>query len=306
MNDFENIKQSTDITSFITSQAGGEVKKTGGSISLNPCPFCNHKDCFKIFPGTKSYKCFSCGQSGDMFRFVADYFKIADRYQVLLKASELTGIALTNSHEVKERSAADSAREIIFNRAAEIYNVELLAQPKALDILKETRDYSPKDVKKYRIGFSGMTRNLLYKALKDSFDREAMLSSGLFVEHDGKLFDFFAPKMFVFPHIMGKQVHDFSAKDALKHKKKTAIIPPYRLKAEYRLPNAFFYNQDALYYDPVYIVEGQHDAIQLMRRLDRANVLAMTGNPPGKAIEHLQKHIRGKSVYLAFDQDAGG
>lgn len=319
MNDFEAIKEQTDITQFIVSNAGGDVKRVGSNVHINPCPICGHNDCLTPFQKTKTYKCFSCGSGGSLFNFVEDYFKISDNYQKLLKAAELTGYALTNSNDVKKESGTVTARKDIFNKAASYYHHCCTKSKAALDILRTTRKYSVKTVDEFMIGYSGDTWSGLYDHLKADYDDKTLLASGLVVQRkkgEG-LRDAFLPKMFIFPHYLGRQVVDFSCKDSLKHEKEEKDVIKQRLTAEHRLAkNIWFYNQDALYYDDIIIVEGEHDAIQLMRCLSAAkdaknaekraikkNVLAITGNPSGDAIKYLQRMVKDKNVYLGFDQD---
>jgi len=119
--------------------------------------------------------------------------------------------------------------------------------------------------------------------------------------------DYFIPNLFTFPHILGRQVCDFTIKDARKHlKKKGEDIINYRLRTENRLRNILFMNQDALYHDEVFVVEGEHDAIQLSRALGKRNVVATTGMLSEDQLNCLKKYLADKTVYTAFDLDQAG
>jgi len=306
MNDFEAIKERTDIKQFIPSLVPGEPKKTGSTLGINPCPMCKHKDCFKIFP--TGYKCFSCGSAGNMFNFIQDYFNIASWFDVLRKAAELTGHELKNSEDIKAKSPQLLGHQRIFNKAKDYYRDLLLADKKARSILSNTRNYTTKTIEEFHIGYTGDSWDGLYKFLAGVPEKE-MLKSGLIKTHTngkGGFRDAFGPGLFVFPHFVGKHVKDFSCKDTFKDAKIKAKKDVYnpRLMSEFRIgKDVHFYNQDALYYEQLIIVEGQHDAIQLMRALNKKNVLAITGNPSKDAMGWLLKKIKDKHILLAFDMD---
>lgn len=307
LNDFDIIKERTRIEQFIPSIIQGETSGSGETLGVNPCPICGHKDCFKIFKNKQLYKCFSCDSGGDIFNFIQDYFKLMDWHEVLKRASELTGVALQNPDDIKTKSPRLKQHQEIFNYAAEYYNKKLQADPEALKILSNTRKYTTKTIKEFKIGFTGDTWDGFYQyCRKNTFSNiPALLASGLIKKNNNKFRDAFGPGLFVFPHFVGKHVKDFSCKDAFKHKKKkgdTKYNP--RLQTEYRIGDVYFYNQDAVFHKDIIIVEGQHDAIQLMRNLGTKNVMATTGMPHEKQLAWLKKHVSGKDIYLAFDYDA--
>ncbi|OIN59776.1 CHC2 zinc finger domain-containing protein [Arsenicibacter rosenii] len=67
----ERLRQQADIV-----QITGELIKIrkAGSQYKACCPFHEEKSpSFNINPKTQKYKCFGCGQSGDVFRFVMNF-----------------------------------------------------------------------------------------------------------------------------------------------------------------------------------------------------------------------------------------
>ena len=325
-NDFDEIKSKCTIDSYISQVTNLQLKKSGQSLTLDECPMCKHHDCFRVFVKTQSFKCFSCNASGDLHSFTRDFFNIHDKFEGLKKAAELANYTLTNSKPVEKESKAQTQVQEIFNFAADFYNQQLLGSKEAIQILSQTRNYTIKTIEEFKIGYTGGTADQLYKQLKGKYDEKVLLKSGLFKDKDKKTHDYFCPKLFVFPHYLGKNVADFTIKDSLKHKKKRTADsgqpsakkqPPqspfnkgevinYRLKAEHRLGKVYFYNQDARYHDEFIITEGEHDAIQFMRYLGKKNVMAITGNPSEEALEYLEKICEDKTVFLAFDLDDAG
>jgi DNA primase len=308
MDNFKEIKAQYSIESFIQTVTHKELKKAGSALTLDECPIpgCRHKDCFRIFPGTRTFKCFSCGSSGDLFSFASDFLGIQEKYELLKKVAGILNHELTNSKPVKKQSNEIATREKIFNLAAEFYNNKLLDNEDILKVLSSTRKYTTKTVKEFKLGYTGDKGDELLEYLKNDFTDDQLLQSGLFKLRKNKIHDYFVPKLFVFPHFAGKQVCDFTIKDAFKHEKKTDKVIDYRLEAEKRLCKHSFYNPDALYFNEIILTEGQHDAIQLMRYTGNKNVLAYTGNPSEASIKQIVQHCQNKIVYLAFDQDPAG
>ncbi len=69
-NIFEEIKKSVPIPRYIEALTpSAHIKKMGtGTIRVNPCPICGHKDCFTIDASGMLFKCFSaaCDTAGDV------------------------------------------------------------------------------------------------------------------------------------------------------------------------------------------------------------------------------------------------
>lgn len=306
MNDFDIIKQQNRIEDFVPRVVGKPLKKTGQTLSLGECPMCKHHDCFRIFVKTQTYKCFSCGSGGDLFHFTGDFHGIANNYEILKRAAEHINYTLTNSQDVQKKSPREHKKRLAFQAAAQFYRDTLLANKQAMQILSQTRKYTAKTIEEFNIGYSGDAPDMLIAALSKDFSAEDLVDFGLAKIRKDKPGDYFVAKLFVFPHYLGNQVVDFTIKDSQKAKKKKGETVDYRLMAEHRIGKVYFYNQDALYHDEVIVVEGEHDAIQLMRATGKKNVLAITGNPGEDAIKFLEKSCDEKIVYLGFDNDPAG
>jgi DNA primase len=69
--EIEEIKNRIDIVDFISQYIN--VKRAGRNYSA-VCPFHQEKTpSFMISPDLQMYKCFGCGESGDIFEFVMKY-----------------------------------------------------------------------------------------------------------------------------------------------------------------------------------------------------------------------------------------
>jgi len=68
MDQVEEVKQKTDIVSIINEYV--PLKKAGRNFKAN-CPFHQEKTpSFMVSPELQIYKCFGCGETGDVFNFL--------------------------------------------------------------------------------------------------------------------------------------------------------------------------------------------------------------------------------------------
>ena len=112
-------------------QIGLPIYKEGSHWAMKQCPFCQHKDCFKVTE--KMFQCFSCKQAGNKFKF-----------ESLLKG--------TSYNEAK---AALTKTPILYNEDefnARKNQTTLFNDPENLKWLLETRKISPQVLKQFLVG----------------------------------------------------------------------------------------------------------------------------------------------------------
>lgn len=309
MNCFEQVIEQVALLDLMQHYLTAEkLRKTGNEYSWNPCPFCGHNDCFKVNPSKNLYHCFSCGQSGNAISFVQQQLKLAP----LDAAKEIARVCALkidfNSNGKYRPDAQESKKAEIFQAAADFYRHTLLGDAKALKILLDTRKYGREFIEQFPlIGYTGNQWGLLYHYLSKSYSESDLLASGLIVSREGKTGDFFGPQYFVFFHVAGKEVCDFTLKDALKHSRKRGEErTEYRLQAEHRLKPCLF-NQDALNGNPVFFCEGQNDVLQILNADPRACPVAEMKNlADEERVKQIRQRLKGKTVYLCFDKDDAG
>ena len=64
-----------DLLGLIRSDAGEEGRATGGRIDFGTCPICGHRGCFRFYPQTNTYFCFSDhhpGKGGDALAYIME------------------------------------------------------------------------------------------------------------------------------------------------------------------------------------------------------------------------------------------
>ena len=155
----EEVKSKIDIVSVI----GEHVQLTkAGSNFRGLCPFHSEKSpSFMVSEELQIYKCFGCGEGGDVFTFLEKYegmeFPEALKYLADKAGVKLVARAGDNSSE----------KEILYeinNLAAKFYNFLLVSHPigkVALNYLQEDRKINIDSIKTFNIGFAPANKNVL-------------------------------------------------------------------------------------------------------------------------------------------------
>jgi DNA primase len=162
----EEIKKRLDIIDFIGQYL--QLKKVGVNYSA-PCPFHQEKTpSFMVSPERQSFRCFGCGESGDVISF---YQKIEglDFPEALKLLGERTGVEV--SFKSKEASDKEkTVRDKIFRinlLSAKFFKLTLKSKQgeEALKYLKQ-RGLSDDIIEKFKIGFApdgSKLRDVFYK-----------------------------------------------------------------------------------------------------------------------------------------------
>ena len=155
----EEVKSKVDIVSII----GEHVQLTkAGSNFRGLCPFHSEKSpSFMVSEELQIYKCFGCGEGGDVFTFLEKYegmeFPEALKYLADIAGVKLVSGSYDNSSE----------KETLFeinNLAAKFYNFLLVSHPigkAALNYLLDERKINLDTIKIFNIGFAPANKNVL-------------------------------------------------------------------------------------------------------------------------------------------------
>ncbi len=305
MNDrehIEEIKNRLDIVPIVERQL--KLKKAGKNF-VGLCPFHSEKTpSFIVSPSIQRYKCFGCGESGDIFNFV-EKTEHLDFVDVLEKLAREAGVELKKSDSFNQTFAKIFE---INNIATEFYNKELLINTNARNYVFNKRKFNNEVVKNFIIGYAvGGTKLLEHIKTKGSFSKTELLSSGLFSEKDGNLKDRFF-KRIIFPiHNTQGKVVGFTGRilENSKYGPKYLHTPETNLfkksKLLYGLFQAKTYIREL---DICIICEGTTDAISAHQEGTK-NIVA----PLGTAIaqEQLKLLTRfSKNLLLLMDNDEAG
>ena len=297
----EDIKQTASIVDVINSCV--TLKRAGANYSAC-CPFHKEKTpSFIVNESRNSYRCFGCGEHGDVISFVEKYYNL-DFPQAVERLAAQYGITIEES------------RDQIDDKRDEYYEANRLAARYFFDNLSKTankgyaymtgRGLSAKTMQQFGIGYctdnwTGLTDHLLSKGVS----KETLLTLGLSSEKNGRLYDKFRGRvMFPIINIRGKVV-GFGGRIM------GAGEPKYINSSEssiYLKKNNLYginKSKDAiLKEDCAILVEGYMDCISLYQN-GIENVCASCGAALTPEQAKLLKRYT-KNVVLCYDSDKAG
>lgn len=296
------IKSKNDIVDVISSYISLDEKNKA------LCPFHNdHTPSFSVHSDKQIYKCFSCGESGNVITFVQKFNSIS--FQEALKLlADRAGINL-NIDTPKKVSAYEKYYDIT-NTALKYFKNNLMSTngKEAFEYLKE-RGLNKELINEFNIGLS--TNNKLSSILEKKYSLKDIIDTDLSKEINGKIYDTFQSRI-IFPILdEDNNVIAFSGRKYLIDELKDDRIPKYvnsketiifnKSKILYNLNNALIHIKKQ---KEIIITEGFMDTIRISS-IGYKNVVALMGTAFTK--EHLDKIIKYKcKVVLNLDQDNAG
>ena len=305
---------------FISQELINEIKSKndivdviGGYINLNEknkalCPFHNdHSPSFSVNGDKQIYKCFSCGESGNVITFVQKYNNISFQEAIKILA-ENAGINITLDTP-KKQSAYDKYYDIN-DTALKYYKNNLISSvgTEAYKYLTD-RGLTKELINEFNIGLS--TGNKLSSMLLKKYDEVSLLNVDISKEINGNIYDTFQNRI-IFPIIdEDRNVIAFSGRKYLRDDLNDNTQPKYLNTKEtiifkksnvlYNINNSF---QEIKKSKEIIITEGFMDTIR-MSSIGYKNVVALMGTAFTK--EHLEKIKSYKCrVVLNLDQDNAG
>ncbi len=289
------------------------VDVIGSYISLNEknkglCPFHDdHSPSFSVHAEKQIYKCFSCGESGNVITFVQKYNNISFLEALKLLADRV-GIKLDISSP-KKNTAYEKYYEI--NDTVLKYFKNNLISNDGKEAMKYLTDRGlTKDiVSEFNIGLA--TSNKLSSMLTNKYSDKDLLDIDIVKDINGKLYDSFQNRI-IFPIIdENNNIVAFSGRKYFKVDLEDNTLPKYSNSKEtiiFRKSGIFYNINNALPFikksKEIVITEGFMDTIR-MSSIGYKNVVALMGTAFTK--EHLEKIIKYKcKVILNLDQDKPG
>lgn len=161
----EEVRDAADIVEVV----GDYVKlKRSGSGFTGLCPYHNEKTpSFNVTPRLGIYKCFGCGESGDVFKFVMDQDGIGFT-EAVRQLAERYGVFIPEE-ENEEPAENMQLKEGIYHAlkfAGVYFYRNLIENPEAKKAIQylEKRGYDASVFKKFGLGYSPSGGSDLYKA----------------------------------------------------------------------------------------------------------------------------------------------
>lgn len=302
----DEVKNRCDIVNVISQYIN--LKNSGSNYS-GLCPFHNEKTgSFHVNQKKQIYKCFGCGEGGDVINFVMKIENL-DFIEAVKLLAEKNGIEFKTNLSEADKAKMESIKLIqdIHLKAARFYFANLINSKNAgYDYLRR-RGLSDKIIKKFGLGYSlNSWSSLIDYLLSIGYEKNDLVKSGLVThkENDNKYYDRFRNRV-MFPIFdyrgnvigFGGRVLDNS-------------LPKYLNSPDSLLFNKRFnlyglnYAKKSISNDTLILVEGYMDLISLYEH-GIENVVATLGtaltNEQGKLIKRYAS-----TAIISYDSDDAG
>jgi len=324
MDEVEEIKRRLDIVDFISTYL--TLKKAGSNYKAL-CPFHQEKTpSFMVSPEKQIWKCFGCGEGGDIFSFVMKMENL-EFPEALRMLADRAGVKLENRKSKIEIGQKDRKTRLyqINNLSAKVFHKILLDHPAgkmALEYLKK-RGIANQTIKDFMIGYAPVFANLPAgkagaTAGKPSYLTKFLIQRG-FTENEiqeaGAPNRFFRRIMFPIRDAMGNTIA-FTGR-AIEEGQESAYAKASADRPKYlNTPDTILFHKGRVLYNlnqargPIkqenaaIVVEGQMDVVA-SHQAGVKNVVASSGT--ALTNEHLQILYRyTPNIIFAFDSDTAG
>jgi DNA primase len=312
MSQVQQIKEATNIVDVIGERL--ELQRAGGHYKAL-CPFHSEKSpSFFVSESMQRYKCFGCGESGDVITFLQKYEGMTF-LEALENLAEKAGITLQKFTKSAMGSAAEDERKKILevlDITKEYYHY-LLTQhavgEKARQYLKD-RQIKTESVNLFTIGYSSQEWDSLFQYLtkKKKYSPELLEKAGLVIKgKKGDYYDRFRDRiMFPLRNHRG-QVVGFSGR----------VLDPKIKEAKYiNSPETSVYHKSAMLFGYaellqhirkakwVVVVEGELDVIA-STQAHVNEIVAVKGSALTEEHAKLLRRVVDR-VILSMDTDSAG
>lgn len=300
-NIINEIKDKANIVDIISDYV--DLKNNGSSYK-SCCPFHNENTpSFVVSENKQIYKCFGCGRSGDVIKFIQDIENVdfIDALKILGEKLNID-ISLRNNEGYFGQEKAEAELREINTEAARFYYKKLVNTTFAIDYLKN-RGILPEMIKEFGIGYADNSFELL-NLLKGKFSKESLVESGIFIQKDNKIYSRFRNRM-MFPifdtrnkviAFGGRQMDDYGPK----------YLNSPETKIFLKKNNLYGYNiaRKNLINKSIFLVEGYMDVIK-MHQFGYKNTVASLGTSLTTEQAKLIKKTADK-LYVIYDSDSAG
>ncbi len=311
--EIEQVKERLDIVEVVSSYL--TLKRAGQNLK-GPCPFHNEKTpSFMVNPERQIFKCFGCGEGGDVFTFI-EKIEGVSFYNALKILADRAGVSLTPKtihRDGKEYKSDTKTTLFAINAlAAQMYHKLLLSHPKAEYARKylKGRGISQQTLVDFQIGFAPDSWDYIIRfMLSRNIFKKDLFKAGIVVQNKSgdDYYDRFRGRI-IFPinNVMGNCV-GFTSRVIVDDGKQAKYINSaeseiyHKGKVLYGLEKAKLEirNQGL-----AVIAEGQMDVIAC-HQAGFKNVVASSGTAITEdQVRTLSRYAN--NIAFAFDSDVAG
>ena len=306
----EEVRARADIVDVIGEFVA--LKKAGKEFKAN-CPFHEERTpSFHVVPDKGFFKCFGCGQSGDVFKFLME----RQGMDFVEAVKHVAGRAGVEVREVKRSAEADDPNRPLYaiNAFAQDWFRECLTDPDggaAARTYLDGREISPEVAERFGVGYAPDDWGALRSAAgKHGLEDDLMLEAGLLNTSDRKKdpYDRFRGRiMFPIESISGRVIafggRDFQSDQADAPKYLNSPETPIYRKGE-NLYGLSWARHAVRREECALLVEGYMDVVSLAAHGFDNTVAALGTALTSEQARLLARYT--KRVLLLFDSDAAG
>ena len=304
--ELNDIRSKANIVDIISSYGIEVIKK--GKDYVCVCPFHNdHSPSMSISVSRQIYKCFACGEGGNVFTFVQNYEKVSFPEAIKIVAEKID-YHLKNNIDIQKVDKHKKEHEIL-NLATMFFqnNLNTTNGIEAKKYLKE-RKIDDKIINEFQIGLALDNKDDLFKLLHNKgYNADLLESLGLVTIAGDTVYDFFKGRV-VFPILdIEGNVVGFSARIYRGEKDTSKYVNTKETIIFTKGDNLFNYYKargPSRKEKQIIIVEGQMDAIRVFSS-GLENVVALGGTALTQNQINLIKRLNAR-VILCLDGDSAG
>lgn len=303
----DEIRQSVDIVDVMGQYL--ELHKKGKNY-IAICPFHddNHPS-LSISQSRQIYKCFVCGNGGNVFTFIQEYLKVPF-VEAVMKVAEFGHVDMSGYSLEKRVVKVDEALAPLYDMhafALKLYMYYLYTQSgkQALEYLRH-RGFDDELIKMFGIGYAPDKSILHERFQKEGYTEVAQVKSGLVLENERHYDRFHDRVMFPLHDEFGKVVGFSGRVYKAQDKNSKYMNSPesdifIKGKTLYNYHRAKEAVRQAGF---VYINEGFMDVIA-MHRAHHDNCIALMGTALTKDHLRMLKRMT-RTIHLCLDGDMAG
>ena len=302
-NKLNEIRNSLNIVDVISNYIPLSMK---GKNYFGVCPFHDdHSPSMSVSQERQIYTCFSCGATGNVFKFVQDYENITFM-EAVKKCADMAGITV----EISKTNTTNKYKDLydIYELSQKFYqnNINTELGKKAKEYLY-SRNINDDIIKEFGIGLSLNEKDSLTKLLKSKkYSDDVLIRSGLINENNFELNDVYRNRiMFPMHDLNGKiigyngRVYNGEKENKYINSKETEIFKKREL-----LYNYYRAKEACRISKYVIVMEGPMDVIRAST-VGIKNCVAALGTAFGKEQAMLIRKLS-NNVILCFDGDDAG
>ena len=302
-NTLNEIRNNLDIVEVISNYLPLTSK---GKNYFGVCPFHDdHSPSMSVSKEKQIYTCFSCGATGNVFKFIQDYENISFM-EAVKKCADIASISI-NVGQVRRINKHQDLYDI-YELSQKFYqnNINTELGKKAKEYLYG-RKIDDSIIKEFGIGLSLNDKDILTKLLKSKkYDDKQLIRSGLVNENNYLLNDVYRNRiMFPLFDLNGKvigyngRVYNGETENKYVNSKETDIFKKREILYNYHKAK-----DECRKKKTVIIMEGQLDVIRAYT-IGVKNCVASLGTAFGKEQAMLIRKLA-SNVILCFDGDDAG